>query len=163
EQARPRDPTRPTWIERLRAPRVDVTAPDAPERGELYTQVVWPYWSLLKEDIRAAVDEFNLNPVSGARPVQVEDADRKLLLRGGDGQGLDLTLNVEREHVLARYVARLSPGRPSRSLKLRLDMRPEHLVMLDCRGCVIDEPVQFLLERFFRSLAPKARPSRRRW
>ncbi len=163
EPARPRGPTRRSWIERLRAPRVDAHAPDAPERSEVYTHVVGPFWSLLKADIRAAVVEFNLTPPFGARPVLVEDAGHKLLLRGGDGQALDLTLNVEREHVLARYVARLSPGRPSRSLRLRLDVQPEGLVMLDCRGCVIDDPVQFLLERFFRSLAAKPRPARRRW
>jgi len=86
------------------------------------------------------------------RPVLVEDAGTRLLLRG-DGHGLDVTFVVEGECLRARYMRfPCHVGRRPRVLSVRLDMRPDHLVLLDCRGCVIDDPVRFLLEPPFHAL-----------
>lgn len=149
----------PSWIQHLASPGADPHAPDAPNRSERYTAVVWPFWSSLKADINTAVQEFQRS--AGGRRVTIEDAGHKLLLRG-DCYGLDVLLIVEREVIQARYTAIFDrpPVRPTR-FHLRLDMRPDYLAVLDCRGCEIEDVPRFLLERLFRALVrPYRRPRR---
>ena len=137
-------------------------APDAPDKGERYVAVIDPYWSCLKGDIAAAVAKFNRLPGT-RRPVVVEDIGRRLQVRG-DGFGMDVTLEIEHECLRIRYMRH--PGRRGetpRMLNLRLDMRPEHLVIGDGNGCPIDDPARFVLEPLFRALAPAGETGRRKW
>lgn len=48
-------------------------------------------------------------------------------------------------------------------LNLRLDMRPEHLVVVDGNGCPIDDPVRFVLEPLFHAFMPAGDTARRKW
>jgi hypothetical protein len=138
------------WIQRLGTKPSAADTPDAPTRSERYIAVVDPYWSNLKADIRRVIQQYQKQDRRGR--VFVEEHGRRLSLRG-DCYGLDLMLIVERELVHVRYwqLPGRRPIRPA-TLDLRLDMRSEYLVLLDCAGCPVDDPVRFVLEPFLEAL-----------
>lgn len=147
------------WIQNLTKAAPAAATPDSPDRSERYIAVVDPYWQSLKADIEAAVNTFNRRPGT-IRPLLFEDAGAKLMLRG-DGHGLDIRLDIEREHVRTFYTQLpWRQGRRPQVTTLRLDMRQECLVMLDCRGCIVDEPMRFILEPFFRAVTAPPRVKR---
>ena len=76
-------------------------APDAPDRGERYIAFIHPFWLSVKSDVVKVVHDYNRRPPTRRR-ILVEDVGRRLSLRG-DGYGLDVTLEVERERLRARY------------------------------------------------------------
>jgi len=71
----------------------------------------------------------------------------------GDGYGLDLTLEVERERLRARYTPHPPRGQKPTVVELRVDVRPDYLVLLDTRDRPIAHPDEFLLAPLFRALA----------
>lgn len=127
--------------------------PDAPDRGERYIAVVDSYWTGLKDDIKITVHRYNHHH-QRYRHIVVRDLGRRLLVNG-DGYGLDLSLELEREQLRARYYCQLRRrGFRSKVVLLRFDMGADSLMLLDHSGRPIDpdQRVQFLLGPLFRSL-----------
>jgi hypothetical protein len=126
-------------------------APDAPDRGERYIALIHPFWRSVKSDVIKVVQDYNRRPPTRRR-ILVEDVGRRLSLRG-DGYGLDVTLEVERERLRARYTRHPPRGEKPTVVELRVDVRPDYLVLLDSRDRPIAHPDEFLLAPFFRALA----------
>ncbi len=145
------------WIDNLGLPKPPLP-PDAPDRGERYIAVSGPFWSGLKDDLRSLVDAYNRHGQT-RHQVTVEDADARLLLRGLD-QGLDITFKLAEERIVGRYQRRVR-GRHTkpRFVDLRLEMQRDGLVVLDRRGCPVDDPGRYLMEPFLRSLRSAERPT----
>lgn len=125
-------------------------APDAPDRGERYIALIHPFWRSVKSDVIKVVLDYNRRPPARRR-ILVEDVGRRLSLRG-DGYGLDVTLEVERERLRARYTRHPPGGQKPTVVELRVDVRPDYLVLLDSRDRPIAKPDDFLLAPLFRSL-----------
>ncbi len=89
-------------LERDSSRSLGPNSPDLPERSERYIAVVDPYWNSLKDDIKANIEAFNRQP--GRPPVLLEDAGA-LLLVDGDGYGVKVRLQVERERLHVSYSA----------------------------------------------------------
>jgi len=126
-------------------------APDAPDRGERYIALIHPFWRSVKSDVIKVVQDYNRRPPTRRR-ILVEDVGRRLSLRG-DGYGLDVTLEVERERLRARYTRHPPRGEKPTVVELRVDVRPDYLALLDSRGCPIARPDEFLVAPLFRALA----------
>ena len=148
------------WIQNLTKSVPVAWGPDVPDRGERYIAVVEPYWNSLKRDVKSAVGAFNERQSSSQHRVSFEDAGAKILLRG-DCHALDVKLELEHERLRAFY-SEWRDGRTSTAIVLRFDMREDYLAIMDCRGCIVEEPTRFILERFFRALAAPPRVRRTR-
>lgn len=132
-------------------------APDAPDRGERYIALIHPFWRSVKSDIIKVVQDYSRR--SATRGILIEDVGRRLSLRG-NGYGLDVTLEVERERLRARYTRHPPRGEKPTVVELHVDVRPDYLVVLDSRDRPIAKPDEFLLAPLFRALARDA-PARR--
>ena len=94
-----------------------------------------------------------------ANVVTVEDADHRLVLRGLD-HGVDITFYEDSQRIVAVYQnrSRRQRHRPA-PLPLRLEHEGSDLVILDRRGCAVENPARHLLKPFFLSLRDAERPT----
>jgi len=125
-------------------------APDAPDRGERYIALIHPFWGSVKGDVIKIVQDYNRRTPTRRR-ILVEDIGRRLSLRG-DGVGLDVTLEVERERLRSRFTQHPPRGQKPTIREFRVDVRPDYLVLLDSQGCPVEHPDQLLLTPLFRAL-----------
>ena len=128
-----------------------MTVSDAPDRGERYIALVHPFWRSVKTDVIKAGHDYNRRSPTRRR-ILVEDVGRRLSRRG-DGSGADLTLEVERERLRAQYTRHPPRGQKPMVAELRIDLRPDYLVLLDSRDRPIAHPDKFLLDPLLGALA----------
>ncbi len=144
------------WIDRLSAhadPRLTIESAD---RAVQYRAVAGPRWHGIKTDIHSAVRVYNEH--AGTRnTVSVEDADHRLVLRGRDF-ALDITFYRDKARIIGAYQSH-KQRRRRQFIGLRLEMRDDGLVVIDRRGCPVEDPVRLLLEPFFKSLRDAERPT----
>ena len=148
------------WLQQLTRPAASVRTPDSPDRGELLTNLAHPMWDTLKAEMLRVVAAVVGEPRIGR--IEVRDEGTRLRLNGA-GHGVDVRLEVEQERVRAFYARHPPRGTKTHILALRLDIRDDALVTLDCRGCIVDgeDRPRVLLEPFFRRLTTLPKPRRR--
>jgi hypothetical protein len=77
----------------------------------------------------------------------------------GQNHALNITFHEDKARIIGYYRARKLRRRQEQYLGLRLEMRADGLVVLDRRGCLVDDPTRLLLEPLFRSLRDAERPT----
>lgn len=144
------------WIDRLNAPADSRATHDAMERAAQYQGVAGPRWNGIKIELKASVESYNRKPET-RKHVEVEDAGHRLMLRGRD-HALDITFYQDKARIIGAYHShKQRQGR--KFIALGLDMRDDGLVVIDRRGCPVDDPARLLLEPFFRCLRDAERPT----